>query len=154
MFKKGYVVHCRRALLSNIFFQVFEMNRKLAPGTPSFQVLSLAMSQAESHRARIVSAFTDKSVMIWSLSSDGQFRLKFRVKPEMNSIPKTVCFDPKSQNVYVFSAQQGQMWVIFVNYKDYLSFMLSIFYSLLLDCATGSVIWTKTRGPKIMYVRP
>ncbi|KAE9383058.1 WD40 repeat-like protein, partial [Gymnopus androsaceus JB14] len=105
----------------------------LAPQSPAQQVMSMDLYQTEidvGHRARIAAAFSDGSILLWTLSADGEFRHKYTVKLDSSFLPKAVRFDAATRNLYVFSMNGGKI--------------------TLLDHATGGVIWTKTRGPEVM----
>ncbi|KAE9382523.1 YVTN repeat-like/Quino protein amine dehydrogenase, partial [Gymnopus androsaceus JB14] len=104
-----------------------------APQTPAQQPLCLSVYESTvdaDNRGRIVAAFDDKSIVMWMLPAVGEFKHRFSVKLDIDSLPKSVRFAPQAPYIYIFSLQGGQI--------------------LLLERSSGAVVWKKNRGPTIM----
>ncbi|KAJ3743034.1 WD40-repeat-containing domain protein [Lentinula detonsa] len=110
-----------------------ESTRQAVRHTPLAQVISVDIFPKEvpaGGRAKIVTSFADSSVSVWTLSMNGELKKKFTIKLHISFIPKAVRFDTKTNNIYVFAMNGGDI--------------------AFLDCHTGNTIWMKNGGPTVM----
>lgn len=74
------------------------------------EVVSMDISQTQvpsGHRALIAASFGDRSIALYTLNHDGELKNRFSVRMPGDFLPKTVCFDHGSGNIYSFSFYGG-----------------------------------------------
>jgi hypothetical protein len=84
------------------------------PDAAPAQVLSVDVSPREiplGGHAKIVASFADHFIWVGTLKGDGELKAKFSVTLEEGFMPKTVCFEPSSGNIIVFSMKGGNVYV-------------------------------------------
>ncbi|KAJ4477638.1 WD40-repeat-containing domain protein [Lentinula edodes] len=91
---------------------MLESIRKPVYHTSSVQVVSLDVFQQEvpaEDRAQLVASFLDRSVVMWTLSAQGELKKKFSIALEDGFLAQTVRFDTTTGNIYAFAMQGGKM---------------------------------------------
>ncbi|KAJ3874150.1 hypothetical protein F5051DRAFT_443595 [Lentinula edodes] len=102
---------------------MLESIRKPVYHTSSVQVVSLDVFQQEvpaGDRAQLVASFLDRSVVMWTLSAQGELKKKFSIALEDGFLVKTVRFDTTTGNIYAFAMQGDKMYVVVYAYSTLL----------------------------------
>ncbi|KAH8096976.1 WD40-repeat-containing domain protein [Cristinia sonorae] len=113
----------------------FEHSRRNSWSTSETQTLFIAVAQtkvAANEVGRVAAAFGDGAVCVWTFPSlaSHDIQMVWQISLDGAIIPKSISINPRSQEVYVFSATGGAV--------------------TLLTPQSGDVRWTRASGPEVM----